>query len=372
MKKLAAVGITLVLVAFTFMACGQKAGAPAAGTAKPSDMLAMFPQDATGVMVIDIHRALQTEVAQKMITGQDTAPKYRKFVEETGIDPQKDVYYLAGAMIGDMLKNPEGAVIVNARFNKDALLAKIKKEGGELKQTEYEGIAIYELQPPEKAEPEEMESETPGEGGEEMGQAESTEPQGEMMKPHEKPAYGAFLSDSNFALGTENGIKAVIDVLKNKRENVFKNEALSNLIKEADQKAMFWAAMDIPPEATKKMAESNPMLSTLEGIHSLLLSFDYRDNNLRAEIKILNDDAAKNKQIAEFLTGMKALGGMASGEKPELAELMNKITITSGDNFVSIKADIPEELINRLSEKAKKAMPGMETPEKGPEGGEEY
>ncbi len=369
MKKLAMFGIVLTMVVGAFVACGPKAGAPAAGAATAEDMVRMFPKEALGLLVIDVNRAMQTEAAQKMIANKDSAPKYQEFVKETGIDPQKDVYFLAGALIGNIDK-PEGTIILNAKFNKDALLAKIKEKGGELKESVYEGVTIYEIHPPVKtALPEE--SKAPEAQGQEEAkpvEPQAEQPPAEKVEAPEKPGYGAFLSDSNIALGTEAGVKDVIDVLKGKKENVFKNAELAKLIKESNKKAMLWAALNVPPEAVKKMTESNPMLASLAGVNSLLLSFDYRDKAVQAEIKLMGGDAAKNKQIADFLTGMKALGGMAGSSKPSVGELMNKIEITSGPDFVSVKADIPEDLLNKLGEEAKKMVPPME---KGNEPGAE-
>jgi hypothetical protein len=361
MKRIATFGLVLAMVVVAFVACGPKAGAPAAGAATAEDMVRMFPKEAVGLLVVDIHRVMQTEAVQKMITGKDESPKYQDFVKETGIDPQKDVYYLAGGMMGD-IEHPEGTIIVNAKFNKDALLAKIKEKGGELKESVYEGVTIYEIHPPVK-EASLIEGETSGDEGEAEETAETQEtekPATEMAPSAEKPGYGAFLSDSNIALGTEAGIKSVIDVLKGKREDVLKNPEMAKLIKESNQKAMLWAVLSIPPDSVKKMTESNPMLASLSGVHSLLLSFDYRDKAIQAEVKLMSSDATKNKQIADFLNGMKALGGMAGNSKPAVGELMNKIEITSGPDFVSVKADIPEDLLNRLGEEAKKVVPQME------------
>jgi hypothetical protein len=360
MKKIVILAIVVAAVLVAFVACGPKGGVPVAGSATAEDMLAMFPKTSLGFVVVDINRAMQTEPANKMIADKDNNAQYLEFIKETGINPQQDVYLLAGAVMGDLQQpNPDGAVIVNARFNKDTLLAKLKEKGGEIKESVYEGITIYEIKEPPKAVAEEK---IEGEEGQATTENETQEAVTEKPKTEAKPVYGAFLSDSNIALGTEGGVKSVIDVIKNKTENLFKNDKLADLIKQSKKDSMFWAAMAIPPEAAQKMTAGNPMLGSLDGIHSLLISFDYKNKAVLAEIKALTKDEAKNKQIAEFLTGLKALGGMASTEKPEVGELMNKIVITSGADFVSINADIPEELLNKLGEDAKKMMPKKEGP----------
>jgi len=363
MKRFATVGIVVILLLFSLTACAKKATVPVAGSATSEDMVSLFPADATGLMVININRGMLTEPANEMLANKEIAPKYQEFLKETGIDLKKDVYFMAGALLGSIQEeNPEGVVVLNLKYNKDTLLAKIKEKGGEVKESTYEGLTIYEFHEPVKA-VEPPAAETPAPEGESLG---VEQPPVEPTKP-EKPAYGAFLDASNIALGTEPGVKAVIDVLKNKKDNVFKNAILSGLIKQAKKDSIFWAVLSLPPEFTKKAAQSNPMLSSLEGIHSVLIAFDYQNKAIDAEIKALNKDEAKNKQIADFLTGLKAMGGMAGGDKPSLGELLNKIIVESGKDYVSITANIPDELMKKLGEDFKNVMPKTPETPKEPE-----
>jgi hypothetical protein len=76
--------------------------------------------------------------------------------------------------------------------------------------------------------------------------------------------------------------------------------------------------------------------------------FDYKNQNIVAEIMAMSPDPDSNKQVADALTGIKSFGAMAAGEKPEIGELLNKIEISSGADHVTIHAEIPEELIQKL------------------------
>ena len=120
---------------------------------------------------------------------------------------------------------------------------------------------------------------------------------------------------------------------------------------------MFWGAILFPPELMDKAASENPMMSNIKDVKALALFFDYKKSNLLTEIKVFSTDATKNKQMADFLTGIKGLGGMVAAEKPEVGELLNAIEIGAGDDFVKISATIPEALIKTLieQEKAKEA-----------------
>jgi hypothetical protein len=321
MKRFIAFNLVILLALFSFMACGKKAAAPKAGTAKAQDILGMIPADVLGVFFVDVHRAMTTEVARKTIQEQKDYQKYQEFIEKTGVDPQKDIYFLAaGIMKGTGEDNQEGVGVVNLKYDKDAILAlikeKIEEEGQELMEEQYENFTLY--------------------------------------KAWEKDESGAFsfINDSNVVVGNEAPVKAVLDVLKNKKDNVFKNEKLSALIDKTNKDALFWGAMLVPPEAMEQAASENPMMGAMKEIESVALYFDYKNQNLIAEIMAMSPNAESNKKVAEALNGIKAFGGMAAAEKPEIGELLNKIEITSTDEYVKIYASIPEELVNKIKELA--------------------
>ena len=324
MKKITAIGIALIFVFFSFFSCGKKPSAPKAGSASADDMLSLIPADAKGVFFVNFNKAMTTEIASKTIKEDKNYQKYQEFIEMTGIDPQKDVYFVAVAITGTMEKEKaKGGAIVNLKYDKDNLLSLIKakaaEEGQEFQEEEYSGVMIYA-----------------------------------WKKEEEEKQYFSFMDESNIIAGNEVVVKSIIDVMQEKKENVFKNEVLSALIEKTNKDAMLWGAILIPPEAMSKAASQNPMLSSLEGINAVSMYFDYKNKNIIAEIKVISSDETKNQQVADLLNGLKAMGGMAATEKPEIGELINKIEITSTADHVKIYASIPEDLINKLKEMEKK------------------
>ena len=214
------------------------------------------------------------------------------------------------------------AAVVNMKYDKDVVLGliqeKVQEEGQELQTEEYDGYTLY--------------------------------------KAWEQDESGAFvfIDDSNIVIGTEMPVKAVLDVISKKKENVFKNEKLDALLKKANQNAVFWGAMLIPAEAMEQAAAANPMMGALKSIDAVTFYFDLKNQNVIAEIMAMSPNAESNKQVADALTGLKSFGAMAAGEKPEIGELLNDIEISSGEDHVKIYASIPEELIKKLeAEKAK-------------------
>jgi len=169
-----------------------------------------------------------------------------------------------------------------------------------------------------------------------------------------KPVELSFIDESNIVAGNGIHVKSVLDVLNKKKDNVFKNEALSTIMDKTNKDAMLWGAILLPAETMEKAASSNPMMGALKSISAVALYFDYKNQNLLAEILAMGPDADSNKQVAEALTGIKSFGAMAAGEKPEVGELLNAIQISSGDDHVKIFAEIPETLIQKLQADAAK------------------
>jgi len=320
MKKAITLGMALVLVFLGLTAC-KKAAATGADAA-----LALLPKSVEGVVVVDVNKGMTTAFVDKAIKESKEYQKYLDFVKETGIDPQKDVYYLAvgisGISTGTAEAKTAGVVVVNLKYDKATLIPKLKEKATDVQESVYEGVALFSAR-----------------------EAEGKD-----------PTFGAFLDDARIAVGEEREVKAVIDVFAKKAENVYKNAELTTLIGKANKAAMVWAAVQFPPNMMKGVADSNPMASDLADIKAMLLYFDYAGKALQLEIKAMGGDADKNKKLADTLTGFKALGSMAGGEKPEIGELINKIEISSAADAVKIYANIPEDLLNKLSATATKTV----------------
>ncbi|MFQ6108151.1 MAG: DUF3352 domain-containing protein [Candidatus Aminicenantales bacterium] len=321
MKKFAVFGIIFVFVFLPYVSCKKEAEAPKAGSASVDDMLALVPEDAMGLFFIDFHKAMSMEIINKAIQEDKNYQKYQEFIQVTGIDPQEDIYFVTVA-VTESAEKPKGGAVINMKYDKGALLNVIKtkaaEEGQEIKEQDYSGVPLYSV-------------------WEEKGEE----------------SYFSFLDDSNIIVGNDVVVKSIIDVLQKKKQNILKNKALSDLISKTNRNAMIWGAMLIPEKAMSQVASQNPMLSNLQAINAASMFFDYKDKNLITEIKVMSSDEAKVKEVADLLNGVKAMGSMASAQKPEIGELIKSIEITSAPDHVKIYAKIPEELIRKLKEEKK-------------------
>jgi hypothetical protein len=344
MKKTAVWTLVLAVGLLAFAAC-NKGGGP--GASKSQDMLAFMPQNVSGVMFIDVNRAMNTEFVTKTLADPKNAEGLQEFIKKSGLDPQKDIAYVAFGMTGSLSGTPSGFGIINLKYDKAALLAKMKENEAKFIEGEYEGIAT--IQPIEEPKVEEAK---PAEGTDVEPKGEKAEKTEEAVKAPEtpeKPMLGAFLDASNIAVGPVDQVKAVIDVMKKKGASAKDNVELAALLKDVNKSAIAWGVVAFNPEDVKKMVESTPMLSSLSSLKAITMHFDYANKTLDMAIRAVTADAGKNKEIADMLNGFKSMGALAAGEKPEIGELLNKIEITSGTDNVTIKALLPEELLTKLS-----------------------
>ena len=322
MKKHIALSLSICLILFSFLSCEKKAPTPKAGTASPADMLNLLPADSQGVLFADIHKAMSIEAVSSSIEKQENSKKYFDFIEKTGVDPKNDIYFIAASISA---KGPDSlqkmAAVINLKYNKDSLLEFIKtktqEEEQEITEVDYIGVTIYT-----------------------------------MEQDDEKSGF-AFLDESNIVAGNLEGIQSVLDIVAGQGENIYKNQELSNLLKETNKDTLFWGAFLVPQEAVEEASVQNPMLQSLKSVNAVTMNLDYQNKSMLIDIDLKSSDPEKNEQLATALNGIKGIASMSAQEKPEIGELMNKIQVTSGDEGVKVSANIPEELIKKITESTK-------------------
>lgn len=295
--------------------CGQAGGSSDISKSNGSaeSMLALLPKEATGIFFLDIQKAMSIPVAKKALARNHA--KLDEFIAETGLDPTTDVFSLAGA-VSDQAKGEEadGVVVMSVKVDAEALIAKIEEKNGELAEEDYQGVTIFVL----------------------------------PSKNDGKDAHLAFLDDATVAMGTLPEVRAVIDVHQKRADSILKNTELMAILKDTNQNVILWAAFVFTEEEMEDLTEGNPMMSSLSGIQSVLVNFDYKDRMFTALIECQSDSEEQNQQIADFLTGIKSFAAMGSSENPALGELLRTIEITSSPENIRVSADIPEELLQKL------------------------
>jgi len=331
MKKLTIFVIVFIFALFTFISCEMTSTAPGAGKAKADNMFRLLPKDALAIFFINVNKAINLEMVDNLIKKNiDTEiskelTDYHEFINKTGIDPQKDVYFIAGAITGELEKDQQEAVgIINLKYKKDSLLLffkEISEEDTEFTEEDYNGFTIYNY------------------------------------KEKDEEGSFVFLNDSNIVIGNKENVKSVINISQKKEESILKDEAFSTLFAKTNKEVLFWIGAVIPPEAMSEIKGEAQMLSMFESVNAVSIYFDYQNANVIIEIKLMSSDGVKNQEMADSLNQFKAMGAMIQVQDLNVGELLDKIEITSGPDHVKVYASIPEELPKILIEKLTTGKP---------------
>jgi hypothetical protein len=318
MKK-ATLFVLAIFLTVVFTSCTSATGVKT-GAAAGEAMIRMMPRSSTGVVGVDVKRLMETEALVKALQEPKAKEKYDEFVKMSGIDPMKDIAYLGAGLIGSFSgAAPEGGVIVSLKYDKAKLQSLIKEKAPEVKEELYNGVTVY--------------SNIDG------GRSKQT-------------TRAAFLDAGHIVLGSEKGVKGIIDVSQKRAESLAKNPEMMGTLKKVDKSGLMWGGFAVPQELIKKGIESNPQLKVLEGITALTMMFDDRLNNVIADVRTIGGVKAQNANLAATLNGFKAMGAMFGAQEPAVGELLNGIEITSGEDYVRLHISVSHETMDKVGKLA--------------------
>ena len=331
MKK-ATLFVLAVFMTAVFSSCTPATGVKS-GAAAGEALIKMFPKSSTGVIGLDVQRLMGTEAVAKALQEPKAKEKYDEFVKMSGIDPMKDISYVGIGGYG-ALSAPafEGGAIISLKYDKAKLQSLIKEKAPESKEELYNGVTVY--------------SNIDG-----TGKAKQT-------------TRAAFLDAGHIIIGSEQGVKAIIDVHQKKAESLAKNADMTGILKKVDKSGLLWGAFTVSPELIKKGVAANPQLKVLEGITGVILSYDDKLNNVVADIRTVGGTKEQNANLASTLNGFKAMGAMFAAKEPVVGEFLNGISITSGEDFTDLKINLSRETMVKIGELARSKAGDFMKPKK--------
>ena len=334
MRKCNILGISIIFALFFYVNCAQMATGPKPGSPTDEDMLSFIPKDVNAIFFINFQRIVTIEAVDKLIQEQmnnkmfQKFTDYQKFIEATGIDPLKDIFFIAAGTTGELEEDKEqGFGIINLKYNKNILLSWIREKSEKeqaLTEENYMGFKIYNI------------------------------------KEKDEEVSLSFINNSNIVAGNKNEVQSVIDVIQKKRENIYKSEVFSSLLLQTNKEAIIWGGVVLPPESIKEISAKHPMLRIIESVSAISACFDYRDRNIIIDQKLMSGDEAKNQEIANSLNQLKAMGAVIQIQDFNLGDILNRIEISSTTDYVriyvSFPEDLPKTLIDKLTKKKQKEL----------------
>ncbi|MCP2604698.1 hypothetical protein NLC29_00890 [Candidatus Aminicenantes bacterium AH-873-B07] len=279
------------------------------------EILRILPKESTGIIFLNIEKISHAEFFKKLTS------KEKKKIENWGIDPEKDIHFIGIAIFGKTVpgKKAEGVMVMHLNYKRDLILSNLKKEGLNITIENYENVPLIS-----------------------------------GIDRKNKNLKMTFINDNLMGIGNEKVLKKVIDLRKGKGENIFKNSQLMNLIKDINQESFLWGGFLIPKKGLKEVLAKNPQAKIFESIKAISFFMDYNNVRYQGELNLHNDNEAQNKQMADFLNGIKAMISMGKGQDPDVQELLNGIKISAEAMGIKFTINLAEDLIMRLKQKSEK------------------
>ncbi len=331
-KKVLVLSLVLVMMLLA-PACKKKA----AGQMNSEAMLAMVPEGPVLLMAFDFQRlaglnffdkALKNDW-QKNAKAVKDFKDYQEFVQKTGVDLQKDVFAVVGAIYGSFeSKNPEALGIINMKYDEGKLLAVFKEKGVFTSEEAYGGRTLYTLKNEDEA----------------------------------KDMRLAFLNKANIVVGSPLQVKKALDLAAKNGKSVLQTPVMMKYVDKLDKTSMFWLAVGDIPAKVKDAPAGGMMPIDLSKAEAFTAVADFKNKTLSGELRLISNNESGNKQIADMLNGLKALGAMGAAKEPELGELLNGIQLSSAADHVKLVFSLSEELMNKLGDKAKDKAKSMAAP----------
>ncbi|MCK7482965.1 MAG: hypothetical protein M0C28_42005 [Candidatus Moduliflexus flocculans] len=159
----------------------------------------------------------------------------------------------------------------------------------------------------------------------------------------------AFLDDTHIVFGDSSGVRGAIDVYQKKTESLAQDLDMSAFMSQVDKSGIAWSAVSYPPEQVKMIADANPLLKAIEGFKGMIMAIDDKDSALVVDIRTLGGNAEQNAVFATNLNGLKAVGALYAAGQPALAELLNGIAITSGEDYTRLNLTVSHEALWKSS-----------------------
>lgn len=268
-----------------------------------------LPADTQAVFGINVQKLLASDVYREMMAKheQEMAADLNEFITRTGVDPRRDVDYIIGA--GRHTQTRGGGIIIAVgRFNPATITDFINSKTTPIK-VDYLNATVL------------------------------------MMPETNKLEKGiAFLRGGEIALGDLESLKAVLDV-NNGTPGLRPDSSLRTLLAKIGSQEMFWFAGDAT--VLSRVPANTPFTSQISAIQSVYGSLNL-GKPISGKVSVTAKDPTAATQLGDLARGFLALGNLASGQNPDLAELTRGVQITQNDNQIDVAITLPYELLQKI------------------------
>lgn len=152
----------------------------------------------------------------------------------------------------------------------------------------------------------------------------------------------AILDGTTAAYGTPSGVRRAMDVRRGSAPSAATVTALTDALALADAGAPLRFGMPAPQAliaAEMKRDPNNPFLKTLASVRLLYGTLGATSDGAALKLTARASSADQTEEVAAVLSAIIGLGQQATGSKPELAALFNRMAVTSAapDSTLTVK-----------------------------------
>jgi len=278
------------------------------------DALNNIPSDYQFISGINVQRFVTSPYYARLRQKQNQAPQIGNdlatFIEQTGVDPARDVSYLvfAGGLKG------QGVGIVAGTFDPDKIVSFIKSKASP-SELEYAGARVIMI--PDK-------NRTGVQNG------------------------IAFLSERQIAVGNLESIKSVLDTRTGTKASILSNTGISSLISNISPEEMFWFAGN----ASGLLARApltTPLGQNISSIQSIVGTLNITDAVVgRITATAVSAEAAA--KLTDVFKGFVALGQISGNQNPDLKTLLDGVSVSQNNSQVNLSLNVPVDVLEKLQQ----------------------
>ncbi|MGH9458248.1 MAG: hypothetical protein ACRD2J_11500 [Thermoanaerobaculia bacterium] len=297
--------------------------------------LSIVPPDAATVGVANIEQFRNSPLAGKLFAQADKMSvdgEGARFLEETGLDPAKDVDVVTFALTpkdGDPTKG-EPLIVFEGRFDAQRLAAALAKRGA---MAQPASGATYYLIP---------DSDDDGEGA---------------VAP---------VNDSLILAGAEGAVVEALAYLRDGGSSFTSAGALAPQLDRVDGSASAWLLVDVARTTRMKNEPDwqgdhdhpgQALLQSAKKISTVALWTSDRGDELAFGVTAVSSDAETRQLLEDTARGMLAMWRLAAQEKnPELVDAIREFSVTNRADGVTLQGSIRGETLRDFMKRHQKEL----------------
>jgi len=273
------------------------------------DEFSYLPSDARLVAYANVREVMDSELRQKLQRLQSGTDDGRAKLEAaTGINIERDIDQLFAAMTdaGGDLEQQRPLLLARGRFDEVKIEGLVREQGGSVEQYKGERLLIH---------------------------------------PRENIAV-AFLEPGLVAVGTATSVRRAIDTKASGAGDMTDNADLMRLLHQVDD-GNAWAVAKF--DALTSSGHVPPGVASRLPAIGWFAASGHINGGIRGAVRAEARDENAAKDLRDVLGGFIALARMQTGQRQDLAELMNSLELAGEGKTVSLGFAVPSETIDALS-----------------------